>query len=299
MRANFWLFCLAACLAACGAPPAGAGQAVTSPLPAPTQAAALSTPPPTPTLTPTSAPPTPAYSPAFPTVPFAPDCTETAGTVSNFNYHAYTLGYSLFYDVYLPPCYEATSDAYPVIYLLHGQAFIEDQWDRLGADEAADALIAAGQAPFIMVMPRGGANPYFGQGLVKDLIPYIEATYRIRADRAYRAIGGLSRGAGWAIYLGLSHPDLFSAIGAHSPAVQYIHAAEIDNLLDDLPPGQMPRLWLDIGDNDSLIANTEWFMEMLDERDIPYRFHLNPGKHAEAYWSAHVREYLEFYVEEW
>jgi enterochelin esterase-like enzyme len=298
--ARFFFALATLALAACAARPAGAGEPTTpAPAPAsptaPREAATVSATPspqaPTATRTP---------SPVVPTVPFVPDCTDTRGTVSNYNYHAYTLGYSLFYDVYLPPCYEASGDYYPVIYLMHGQAFIEDQWDRLGANEAADALIAAGEAPpFIMIMPRGGANSYFGQGLVKDLIPYVETTYRIQRDREHRAIGGLSRGAGWAIYLGLLHPDLFSAIGGHSPAVQFIHAPQIDNLLDDLPEDQIPRIWLDIGDTDSLMYNTEWFMEMLDERGIPFHFELNEGRHEEAYWSEHVRDYIQFYTEAW
>ncbi|MBI3360831.1 MAG: hypothetical protein HY023_06950, partial [Chloroflexi bacterium] len=237
---------------------------------------------------------------AGPTQPFAPDCVETKGAVTNHNHHSKTLGYSLFYDIYLPACYEATGDFYPVLYLLHGKSFVEDEWRRLGADEAADELIAAGRAPpFIIVMPRGGANSYFGDGLIDDLMPYVETTYRIRRDRADRAIGGLSRGAGWAIYLGLSRPDLFGAIGAHSPAIQYIHAPQIDNLLDTLPPDKIPRIWIDIGDQDSLIGNTRWFMALLDERRIPYTFHTYPGKHEEVYWSAHVREYIQFYAEAW
>jgi enterochelin esterase-like enzyme len=295
--ARFFFACASLALAACAAQPAGAGAAAaeTAPhSPAATATAALAaTASPAPSLTPTA-------RVIVPTVPIPPDCVATRGSVQNYNYHAYSLGYSLFYDVYLPPCYEETGDSYPVIYLLHGQAFIEDQWDRLGADEAADSLIAAGRVrPFIMIMPRGGANPYFGQGLVDDLMPYVETTYRIQRDRQHRAIGGLSRGAGWAIYLGLKHPDLFSAIGGHSPAVQFIHAPEIDNLLDDLPDDQIPRIWLDIGDTDSLLYNTEWLIEMLDERDMDYQFQLNPGRHEEAYWALHVREYIQFYAESW
>lgn len=289
--------------AACVTPPAAAVETFLQTPPSPTRSAppvtvaapAVAASTEAPARATATAPPA-----AIPTQPLAPDCTETKGTVTNHNYHAYALGYSLFYNVYLPPCYDQSGDEYPVLYLLHGKSFIEDQWDRLGADEAADELIAAGDAaPFIMIMPRGGANPYFGQGLVKDLMPYVETAYRIRRDRAHRAIGGLSRGAGWALYLGLSHPDLFGTIGAHSPAILRIHAPEMDNLLDALPPDESPRLALDIGDKDSLITNTEWFTEMLDERGIPYAFNLYPGQHDEAYWSAHVRDYIRFYAGGW
>jgi enterochelin esterase-like enzyme len=295
--ARFFFCLLTLSLAACAAPAAALESAVEGP---PYTATAL---PPSVTPAPTATPlPVPTRTPqvAVPTAPVAPDCTETHGNVTNHNYHAFTLGYSLFYDVYLPPCYDSSGDYYPVLYLLHGQAFIEDQWDRLGADEAADELIDSGQvAPFIMIMPRGGANPYFGDGLIKDLMPHVETEYRILRDRDHRAIGGLSRGGGWAIFLGLKYPNLFSIIGGHSPAIQYIHAPEIDNLLDDLPANEIPRIWLDIGDNDSLISNTEWFMALLDERSLPYTFHTFPGRHEEAYWSSHVQEYLLFYAGSW
>ena len=283
-------------LAACATPPAAAVEAVAPTLPAPGQSvtATAATPAP-PTVTATRSP-----QPAAPTQAFAPECSERNGTVTNHNYHAYTLGYSLFYNIYLPPCYQATDEEYPVVYLLHGKAFIEDQWIRLGAAHVADGLIAAGDVPpFLMIMPRGGANSYFGQGLVKDLMPYVETTYRIRRDRDHRALGGLSRGAGWAIYLGLLHPDLFGAVGAHSPAILFIHAPDIDNLLDALPAETTPRLALDIGDEDSLITNAEWFTDMLDERDIPYAFNLYPGRHEEVYWSAHMRDYLLYYAGGW
>ena len=297
--ARFFFYLLTLSLAACAAPAGAMGSAVVDAPPSSTAPLPTATFPPT--LTPRPLPTrTPQVTVQAPTAPVAPDCAETHGSVTNHNYHAFTLGYSLFYDVYLPPCYDATGDTYPVLYLMHGQAFIEDQWVRLGADGAADALIAGGDAPpFIMIMPRGGANPYFGQGLLADLMPYVETEYRIQGDRAHRAIGGLSRGGGWAIYLGLAHPDLFGAFGGHSPAIQYIHASEIDDLLDELPADEVPRIWLDIGDNDSLIYNTEWFTDMLDERGIAYAFNLYPGRHEETYWSEHIQDYLLFYAGSW
>ena len=61
----------------------------------------------------------------------------------------------LSYRIYLPPCYDEMEDArYPVLYLIHGQNFNDDQWDRLGVDESADALIAAEEmSPLLIVMP--------------------------------------------------------------------------------------------------------------------------------------------------
>src|SRR5574338_782401 len=107
------------------------------------------------------------------------------------------------FKIYLPPCYGEQPDLrYPVLYLLHGQTYTDDQWVRLGAVRIADQLILSGQAPpFLMVFPDDrywnlppGAG--FGDRLLDDLLPYVDATYRTLPDRAHRALGGLSRGGG-------------------------------------------------------------------------------------------------------
>ena len=127
------------------------------------------------------------------------------------------------YFIYLPPCYDEKAEAgYPVLYLLHGQTYTADQWIRLGAVDALDKLMLSGETTsFIIVFPDDrywnlppGAG--FGSRLVDDLIPYIDSTYRTLSDRNHRAIGGMSRGAGWSLRLGLSRWDLFSVIGLHS-----------------------------------------------------------------------------------
>jgi hypothetical protein len=130
------------------------------------------------------------------------------------------------YRIYLPPCYtEQTEKRYPVLYLLHGQTYTSDQWIRLGAVDALDQLILSGASqPFIIVFPDDRywnleAGPGFGDRLVNELIPYIDETYRTIPVRGQRAIGGLSRGAGWALRLGLTRWDLFNIIGLHSLAV--------------------------------------------------------------------------------
>src|SRR5690606_19494268 len=110
------------------------------------------------------------------------------------------------YRVYLPPCYQEEHDRrYPVLYLIHGQSYTDDQWDRLGADEAVDRLVALGEVPpFIIVMPRDRnweqpSREPFGQVVVEELNPFIDEHYRTLPLREYRAVGGLSRGAAWSV----------------------------------------------------------------------------------------------------
>jgi enterochelin esterase-like enzyme len=210
------------------------------------------------------------------------------------------------YFIYLPPCYDEKADeSYPVLYLLHGQTYTADQWIRLGAVDALDNLILSGETiPFIIVFPDDrywnlppGAG--FGARLVDDLIPNIDSTYRILPDRDHRAIGGLSRGAGWALQLGLSRWDLFSVIGLHSLAVLHNDRSKIDDWIAEIPSSSHPSIFMDIGDNDQELAMAISIEEQFTEIGIAHEWHYYRGAHTEEYWSVHVEEYIRWYAEQW
>lgn len=285
----------AAAPAQTGAPAAGAAS----------PAVQTAVPSPTPTARRTDPIPEAETSPATPT---ARACLELAGRQEAGSLKDERLRQPLEYSVHLPRCYdEEKSLRYPVLYLIHGQSYNQDQWDRLGADETAARLAAAGQAPpFIIVMPRDRLwsqpeEDAFGAVLVEELLPLVDAQYRTLPDRRFRAIGGLSRGAGWAVHLGLQHWELFGAIGAHSLPVFWSDTAKIRGWLDEIPGGQMPRIYLDIGEKDrpQILRSARWFEELLTQKGIPHEWFLFPGYHEEAYWEAHVEQYLLWYAAEW
>jgi enterochelin esterase-like enzyme len=210
------------------------------------------------------------------------------------------------YLVYLPPCYEDKPDLrYPVLYLLHGQTYTDDQWVRIGAVDVADRLIASGESqPFIIVLPDDHywnlpAGTGFGQRLVGQLIPHVDETYRTIPDRNHRAIGGMSRGAGWAFHMGLTRWDLFGAVGLHSLAVFQGDASRIANWLADIPPSSRPRLFMDVGDNDQELAMAKLIEAQFTQYGISHEWRLYSGAHTEEYWSAHVQEYIRWYAEGW
>ena len=185
------------------------------------------------------------------------ECWNEGGRIEIGNLKTALLQQPLEYRIYLPPCYDQQPDrSYPVLYLFHGQGFKDDQWERLCVDDTANVLISEKVlAPFIMVMPydRFGNHSSmnkFGQAIVEVLIPWIDKTYRTLPERNYRAVGGLSRGGGWAFYLGFSHWDLFGAIGAHSPALLNNDANIMSNMLDQIPIELAPRIYIETGDRD-------------------------------------------------
>jgi len=251
--------------------------------------------------------PTPDLQLTSPASGVSPACLKTKGLVNTGALQSRLLPRPLEYRIYLPPCYdEQVQQRYPVLYLIHGQSYTDDQWDRLGADETADSLITAGEVgPFIIVMPRDRVwsqpdEDPFGQALTEELIPWIDRHYRTQADRRFRAIGGLSRGGGWALHLGLSRQDLFSAIGLHSAAIFSSDTQRLPQWLDKMLPDS-PRIYIDIGEKDrpQILGSITRFEDYLTEHGIPHLWHLYTGYHEEAYWQSHVDEYLRWYAEGW
>ena len=208
--------------------------------------------------------------------------------------------------IYTPPCYGADLDQnYPTLYLLHGATETDQQWEELGVDELVDTLISRDDLPpLIIIMPREDSwiplpENLFGDHLVKDLIPWVDAHYRTLAGREYRAIGGLSRGGNWAVRIGLLNWALFEAIGAHSAPLFYGDLERIPGWIEAIPELKIPRLYLDIGQDDTNWADASAFENLLVELSIPHSWHQFIGMHEESYWQAHLDDYLLWYSSEW
>lgn len=162
--------------------------------------------------------------------------------------------------VYVPAEYDKNpTKRYPVLYLQHGGGENEYGWPQQGKTaQIMDNLIAAGKAvPFIIVMENGsvamprpatpqgqGGRPQggrptggmmggfdfagaFGNVLVNETIPMIDARFRTIPDSAHRAMAGLSMGGMQTKSVCLAHPDVFSNIGIFSGGT--ITVADADN----------------------------------------------------------------------
>jgi len=235
-------------------------------------------------------------------------CLDQGGSIQIGQLNVENVPKPLDYRIYLPPCYdEALDQHYPVLYLIHGQNSTDDQWDRIGADEVMDRLVSSGEIPpFLIVMPRDtnwgtAAQDPFDEAVLQGLIPYIDSHYRTLSDRAQRAVGGLSRGAGWAANLGLQYPNLFGSVGLHSLALFWSDVPYVKKWLDKIPPELMPRFYIDAGLNDrpEILESSRWFESLLTQRNIPHDWHLFAGYHDDAYWKSHLEQYLRWYASGW
>src|ERR1700761_5363039 len=134
------------------------------------------------------------------------------------------------YTVYLPPDYNSSERSYPVVYLLHGYTDDNTGWLQFGEiNRLVDKAIAEGTIPpMIIVMPNGDSswyiNSYDGKEkyedfFIREFMPAIEKTYRIKAEKRYRGVAGLSMGGYGTLIYTLKHPELFAAGAALSAAV--------------------------------------------------------------------------------
>ncbi|MFH2039239.1 MAG: alpha/beta hydrolase-fold protein [Chloroflexota bacterium] len=285
-------------LAACN--PAQASQPVTaSPQPSASRTPIQLTPSLTASKTPQTSTATPSLTPT-------PACTTQPGQVEEVALETTHMYQPFKFRVYLPPCYaQETDQHYPVLYLFHGLFYGDDQWARIGVVEVANRLISTGEiAPFMIVMPydsngREPGSTFFDEVFMEDLLPYIDANYRSLPQAAYRALGGLSRGAGWALHFGLTNPSLFGIIGAHSPIIFWEDSPEIGKWLDAIPASRLPRIYVDIGDSDPDPGSALLMEKLLTERNILHDFHTSPGYHTEQYWESQVESYLRWYAAGW
>jgi enterochelin esterase-like enzyme len=214
------------------------------------------------------------------------------------------------YRVYLPPCYGQDGRVYPVLYILPGNIHGDSVWDQLGMDEAAEAGIQSEiLPPMLIVMPEGGqianqtsGGPYSFEGvIVNELRPFIESSYCAWKEPGGRAIGGLSRGGYWALEIAFRNPTLFGSVGGHAAALVDTYAGpaldpKYTALSSDL---SSLRIYLDAGQNDWYLDPLQILHDNLTAAGWEHTWVIQEGAHNDAYWSAHVGDYLAWYAEPW
>ncbi len=260
---------------------------------------------------------------------------QTGKVFDNLSMQSKILKMDRKYAVYLPPDYETSLRSYPVLYLLHGSGDYQTGWVQFGEVlHIADEAINSGQAtPMIIVMPdantgrRGYVNDIKGEWRYEDFffdefIPFIEKTYRIRADKHYRAVAGLSMGGEGTFIYALHHPELFSSACPLSAATgpkdiedmknnkryqgmegvsdaekeAYFRRYSVLSLIQNMPEDQKKavRWYIDVGDDDFLYEGNCLVHIAMRKEDIPHEFRIRDGAHNWTYWRASLPNVLEF-----
>jgi enterochelin esterase-like enzyme len=196
------------------------------------------------------------------------------------------------------------------MYLIHGSIQDDTHWLNLGLEYLADTGIGNGRyPPFIAIMPdngrlgnvsSGGQNSIEGV-TVNNLMPYVESVLCTWNAREGRSIGGISRGGYWALEIAFLHTGLFSAVAGHSSHLRFETDPERYNPLATYAQADLAssRIWLDRGESDFLRVGQNQLSELLTNAGIAHEYYINPGGHNEAYWAAHIGEYMDWHTAIW
>jgi len=211
--------------------------------------------------------------------------------------------------VYTPPGYAKNTRRYPVLYLFHGSNDTAAGWTMAGnANFVLDNLLADKKiVPMLVVMPFGHATPFgvpaaqgaptndvvFEDYVLKDVIPTVEAQYRVAPGRLNRAVAGLSMGGGQSLRIGLGHLDLFSAVASFSGAVPGDFEARFAELLKDpqASNAKLKVLWIGCGQQDSLFGRSKNLSDLLTAHKIKHTFRATDGVHNYTIWRKFLAEY--------
>ncbi|HTM57888.1 MAG TPA: alpha/beta hydrolase family protein [Candidatus Udaeobacter sp.] len=272
-----------------------------------------------------------AADPAGPADPPVPYETNNHDRVLHYRISAPSLGESGHsVRVYVPRDYSAQrTRRYPVVYLLHGWPGGDGNWAGQGhALDTIDSLAAAGKIPeVIAVMPNGAGAGLWGRSLylnsydgksrmedfvTRDLVHWIDASFRTRADSAHRALIGLSEGATGALNIAFRHPDVFSACGGHSgqyalghdvgmsavfgpePGASRLRAENSPTLYVDRIVATLKKqaIYFDCGTDDGELEDNRALHKKLESLGVAHTYREFPGHHSWGYWRVHLRESL-------
>jgi enterochelin esterase-like enzyme len=250
------------------------------------------------------------------------------------------LGRPVKYSIYLPADYQASQRTYPVVYLLHGYTDDHTGWVQFGeVNRYADKAIQDGLIPpMIIVMPNGDSsfyiNSYDGKEkyedfFIKEFMPTIEKDYRIKAQKRYRGVAGLSMGGYGTLIYSLKYPDLFAAAAPLSAAVfddaaattmpdnrweatfgqlfgrglkgkdrlnQTWNSNSILKIVESKSADDLKkvRYWIDCGDDDFLTKGNSLLHIALLDKGVPHEYRVRDGAHNWTYWRTGIIDALSF-----
>jgi enterochelin esterase-like enzyme len=235
--------------------------------------------------------------------------------------------------VYLPCGYDE-GGSFPTLYFLHGRSGNENLLTDIDLNLVADRLMGALEInPMIIVCPNmdnsrglnsspdckevqdpsgriiniGRYEDYF----TNEVVPEIDRRYKTIRNRDGRYIGGASAGGYTALHNAFRHPDMFSKIGGHMPAIE-LQLEEEDKAYFGHPgvwekydPIEIAatmectdfKVYLDAGDKDEggFYQGCSILDKILKEKGIESQNHIFEGHHNLEYIKSNIEKYMRFY----
>jgi S-formylglutathione hydrolase FrmB len=247
------------------------------------------------------------------------------------------------YCVYLPSGYDGVkhpASRYPVLYFLHGLGDNEQTLFKSGGWTLLDDLRSHKKmGDFLIVAPEGKQSFYINSAdssvrysdfFIREFVPHIEHTYRVRAGRMGRATSGISMGGYGALRFAFAYPEMFSAASAQSAALITESPQELNKgsragifLAKVLTAGfgdpidvthwnenspfvlakrngarlKRMAIYFNCGqeDNYGFEKGAAQLHKELTNESVPHEYHSYPGDHSLTYFLAHFAEVMEFH----
>ncbi|MGN6491542.1 MAG: alpha/beta hydrolase [Agriterribacter sp.] len=244
------------------------------------------------------------------------------------------------YTVYLPADYDQSQRTYPVVYLLHGYTDDNTAWLQFGeVNRYADKAIADGTIPpMIIVMPDADSswyiNSYDGKEryedfFIQEFIPAVEKKYRIKSDKRFRGVAGLSMGGYGTLIYALKYPDMFAAAAPLSSGVlsdeemvmmpdaqwdrmmaplygkglkgkdrlsKAWYQNSVLKIIEEKSGAELNKVkyWIDCGDDDFLFNGNSLLHIALRKKLVKHEYRVREGGHSWLYWRTGITDALAF-----
>jgi S-formylglutathione hydrolase FrmB len=271
---------------------------------------------------------------------------EIAGTIEYGDAPSKLMASSVRYGVYLPPGYKDSANAttrYPVVFFLHGLFESAERWFNRGGGYLFDQAVKEKKLPpVILIVPSAGFSFYsdsldgktpYARFFIEEFVPWVDVTFRTKKGREGRLIAGNSMGGFGALKFAFTRPDLFSAVGVHSPAIlpenpedasaraqrtigflrdrrvlEQLFGEPIDldkwkaanplSLAGTAKLDPSIGIYVDCGEDDEyeFDEGCRALKAALDKRRIPHQFAIRDGDHGWGYIRASLPHLIEFFA---
>lgn len=199
--------------------------------------------------------------------------------------------------VYLPPSYDTNPELYfPSIYVQDGSEYINLGYminviNNLIYENKIDEIIA------VFITPNNRNDEYAGSKrtqyesfLVEQLRLFIDSTYRTMQGGCSRAIMGASFGGNISTFISYRNPQIFGAVGNHSPAF-WPNNYEVQNMIINGPKKDI-KIYMDWGTYESLWQPCRILRDTLLNRKYMLSWNEWHEGHSWGSWRAHTDNLL-------
>ncbi len=212
------------------------------------------------------------------------------------------------FTVYTPANYNPKGPECGLLIVFDGAFYLDP--DMIPGPTILDNLIAKKKIPplvavFVKHPPIArnkdlACSKPFAEFLVKDLIPWVRANYRVSSDPQRTIVAGLSLGGLMASYCGLNHSDVFGNVLSQSGSYQWYQGMLDQSQSANGEPGELTRQFalsprlpvrfyveagrFEDGFPDSLLAENRHFRDVLLAKGYTVHYSEFSGGHDYMTW---------------